>query len=524
MLTTNYLLHTAELLYNKFMQRRVILVILDGWGLAPASPANAVSLANTPNFDFLWSHYPHTKLAASGEAVGLPAHQMGNSEVGHLNLGAGRVVLQDLPRISRAIRDGSFYKNKILAETFAYAKKAGKSVHLLGLLSDGGVHSHISHLFALLEYAKKVGVHDVYVHPFTDGRDVSPKSALKYIRLLEKEMKLIGVGKIATISGRYFAMDRDNRWDRVKFAYDAMVDGRGELADTATEAIEDNYARGITDEFIRPTIIDGKGVIGSEDAVIFFNFRSDRPRQLSRALVDPCFSGFKCENTPTGIRFVTLTQYDVSLPTSGIVFPEENLENTLAEVLSKHDDSQFHIAETEKYAHVTYFFDGGIEKSVDGEDKQVIPSPQVATYDKKPEMSARGVADALISQIGKYDFLVANFANADMVGHTGILKATIKACNEVDIELGRVVEVAKKSGYTVLVVADHGNAEKMLAADNTPCTSHTTSPVPFIMVSEDKQRLREVQSPKLGNVAPTILALMNIEKPKEMTEASLCLM
>jgi len=501
-----------------------MLVILDGWGLLPAGPANAVSLADTPNFDFLWSHYPHTKLAASGEDVGLPAHQMGNSEVGHLNLGAGRVVLQDLPRISKTIRDGSFFQNKVLEETFIYAKKTGKPVHLLGLLSDGGVHSHISHLFALLEYAKHMGVHNVFVHPFTDGRDVPPKSAIKYIQELENEMKLIGVGKIATIGGRYFSMDRDSRWERVKFAYDAMVEGRGELADTAAEAIEDSYARGITDEFIRPTVIDPKGIIGSEDAVIFFNFRSDRPRQLSRALVDPCFSGFKCQNTPTGLYFVTLTEYDVSLPVQGVVFPQQKIENSLAQVLSHHGFNQFHVAETEKYAHVTFFFDGGIEQSEKGEVKDMIPSPHVATYDKKPEMSARGVADSLIDHIGKYDFIVANFANADMVGHTGIVKAAVKACAEVDIELGRVIEKAKQENYAVIVVADHGNAEKMLNSDGSPCTSHTTSPVPFILVSEPMQKLRHSRNPKLGSVAPTILDIMGLEIPKEMTEDSLCLM
>jgi len=501
-----------------------MLVILDGWGLLPAGPANAVSLANTPNFDFLWSHYPHMKLAASGEAVGLPAHQMGNSEVGHLNLGAGRVVLQDLPRISKSVSDGSFFQNKVLEDTFAYAKKTGKPVHLLGLLSDGGVHSHISHLFAILEYAKHMGVHDVFAHVFTDGRDVPPKSALKYVARLEKEMKLIGVGKIATIGGRYYAMDRDSRWERVKYAYDAIVDGRGELADSASEAIEDSYARGLTDEFIRPTVIDSRGVVGDGDSVIFFNFRSDRPRQLSRALVDPCFSGFKCENTPSKLHFVTLTEYDATLKTQGIVFLQETLENTLAGVISREGLSQFHIAETEKYAHVTFFFDGGVEKALVREDRNMIPSPHVATYDKKPEMSARGVANSVMEQIGKYDFIVANFANADMVGHTGILKAAIKACAEVDLELGRIVEKAKQENYSVIIVADHGNAEKMLNSDGSPCTSHTTSPVPFILVDNEGCRLRDVTIPRLGNVAPTILDLMNLEKPKEMTEESLCLM
>lgn len=499
-----------------------MLVILDGWGLAPASASNAVSVAHTPNFDFLWSHYPHLKLAASGEAVGLPAGQIGNSEVGHLNIGAGRVVLQDLPRISKSIADGSFYKNQVLADTFSYAKDKNKPVHIMGLLSDGGVHSHISHLFALLEYAKSAGVHRVYIHAFTDGRDVEPQSATRYIKALEKEMRLIGVGKLATISGRYYAMDRDHRWDRIQLAYEAMVEGKGELADSATEVIEDNYARGVMDEFIRPTVLDPEGTIGDGDAVIFFNLRSDRPRQLSRALVDPCFSGFKCSGTPKNLHFVTMTEYDSALPTAGVIFPYEEIKNVLSETLSREGKSQFHIAETEKYAHVTFFLDGGKEAASRGEERLLIPSPKVATYDQNPEMSVAGVSKNLLERIDKYDFLVVNFANADMVGHTGKLKAAVKACEAVDAELGKIVKKAQAEGYNVIVTADHGNAEKMLNADGSPCTAHTTNPVPFILIGEHK--LRTLESPKLGNIAPTILNLMNIEKPKEMTESSLCLM
>jgi len=501
-----------------------MLVILDGWGLAPASASNAVSVANTPNFDFLWSHYPHLKLAASGEAVGLPPHQMGNSEVGHLNIGAGRVVWQDLPRISNAIKDGSFAKNKVLADTFAYAIKHDKPAHLMGLVSDGGVHSHITHLFALLKYAKAAGVKDVYVHVFTDGRDVPPKSAVKYVATLEDEMKNIGIGKIATISGRYFAMDRDNRWDRVQLAYEAIVDGRGELADTAEEAIEDSYARGVTDEFIRPTIIDKKGKIGSGDAVIFFNLRSDRPRQLSRALIDPCFSGFRCQNTPEKLYFVTMTEYDPELKTQGVVFPYEEIKNVLSEVISGDGLTQLHIAETEKYAHVTFFLDGGKEAKTKGEDRIMVPSPKVTTYDKQPAMSAPEVGKQLLEQIGKYDFIAVNFANADMVGHTGIVKAAAAACEAVDVELGKIVRKAQESGYNIIVTADHGNAEKMLNGDGTPCTAHTTNPVPFILVTKDGYHMITIREPKLGNIAPTILDLLGLPKPKEMTEKSLCLM
>lgn len=501
-----------------------MLVILDGWGLAPASATNAVSVAKTPNFDFLWSHYPHLQLAASGEAAGLPVGQMGNSEVGHLNIGAGRVVWQDLPRISNAIKDGSFFKNKVLADTFAYAKEQNKPVHLMGLVSDGGVHSHISHLFALLTAAKHAGVHDVFVHVFTDGRDVAPKSALKYITALEKEMNEIGVGKIATVCGRYYAMDRDNRWDRTKLAHDVLASGKGELADTAEEAIEDNYARGVTDEFIRPTIIDENGTIKSGDAVIFFNLRSDRPRQLCRALVDPHFTGFKRQNAPEKLYFVTMTDYDPTLKTRGVLFPQEKITNILSEVISENCCTQLHIAETEKYAHVTFFLDGGEEAKIKGEDRIMIPSPKVATYDRQPAMSAEEIGQNLLAQIGKYDFIAVNFANADMVGHTGIMKAAVIACEAVDKELGKIVRKAQESGYNVIVTADHGNAEKMVNDNGTPCTAHTVSPVPFILVGDEHVRLKEVAMPKLGNIAPTILDLMKLTKPKEMKESSLCLM
>lgn len=493
-----------------------MLVILDGWGLAPASPTNAQSVAKTSNFDFLWSHYPHMKLHASGEEVGLPKGQIGNSEVGHLNIGAGRVVWQDLPRISNAIADGSFYDNEVLEKTFAYAKDNNKPVHMLGLLSDGGVHSHISHLFALMKMAKLVGVPEVYIHAFLDGRDVEPQSAEKYIKQLEEQIERIGIGKIATISGRYYAMDRDNRWDRVEQAYNAMVLGEGDLGDNALQTVEDSYKRGVNDEFISPTVIDSKGLISDGDAVVFFNLRSDRPREIARSLTTPDFRDFKRDKVPKNLYFVTMTDYDPTLPTKGIVFPQKEIKNILSQVIAEDGLTQFHIAETEKYAHVTFFFDGGVEKASKGEDRLLVPSPKVATYDKKPEMSADEVTKSLLERIGKYDFIVVNYANADMVGHTGMMKPAVKACEAVDTCLGEIVKKAETEGYNVIVTADHGNVEKMLNVDGSPCTAHTTNPVPFILVSSEGRKLKDLKSPKLANIAPTILALMGLAKPNEM--------
>jgi 2,3-bisphosphoglycerate-independent phosphoglycerate mutase len=498
------------------MQRRVLLVILDGWGLAPAGPANAESLAKTPNFDFLWSHYPHLKLHASGEEVGLPKGQIGNSEVGHLNIGAGRVVWQDLPRISNAIKDGSFFKNEVLLKTFEYAKKNNKPVHMLGLLSDGGVHSHISHLFALMKMAKESGVTEVYIHAFTDGRDEEPQSAERYIRMLNEQIKQIGIGKIATISGRYYAMDRDSRRGRIEAVYNAMVLGEGDLGDSAEQVISDSYKRGVTDEFIPPTILDSKGLISDGDAVIFFNFRSDRPRELTRALTDTAADSFKRAKILKNLYFVTLTEYDPTLKIKGVAFPYIKINNVLSEVISADELTQFHIAETEKYAHVTYFLDGGEEKPFSGEENMLIPSPKISTYDKKPEMSAEEVTKNLLERIGKYDFIVVNYANADMVGHTGMMKPAIKACEVVDSCLGEVVKKAREKDYNVIVTADHGNIEKMINTDGSPCTAHTTNPVPFILISNGEYKLRELNSAKLANIAPTILKLMGVPKPQEM--------
>jgi len=495
-----------------------MLVILDGWGLAPASSTNAQSVAKTPSFDFLWSHYPHMKLAASGEEVGLPKGQIGNSEVGHLNIGAGRVVWQDLPRISNAIADGSFFQNEVLEKTFLYAKENNKPVHMMGLLSDGGVHSHISHLFSLMKMAKQAGVPEVYIHAFTDGRDVEPKSAEKYIAQLEEQIKLIGIGKIATISGRYYAMDRDNRWDRVERAYNAIVVGEGDLSSSAIQAIEDNYKRGVSDEFVNPTIIDAKGTIQDGDAVVFFNLRSDRPREIARALTDSKFIGFKRAKILKNLHFVTMTDYDPTLKINGVVFPQREIKNILSEVISADGLTQFHIAETEKYAHVTFFFDGGVEKAVQGEDRLLIPSPQVSTYDKKPEMSADEVTKNLLERIGKYDFIVVNYANADMVGHTGMMKPAVQACEAVDKCLGEIVKKAQAEGYNVIVTADHGNVEKMVNADGSPCTAHTTNPVPFILITDGSYKLKDLKSPKLANIAPTVLKMMGVARPHEMEE------
>lgn len=502
------------------MERRVILIILDGWGLAPSSRGNAISLAETPNFDYYWTKYPHLKLAASGESVGLPRGQIGNSEVGHLNIGAGRIVFQDLPRISNAVKDKTFFDNKALKAAFSYAKGKNRSIHLIGLLSDGGVHSHQDHLYALLEMAKKEKVKNVYIHVITDGRDVGPKTALEYLEKLGQKIKETKTGKIATIIGRYYAMDRDKRWDRTEIAYKALTERKGNASDPQ-KIIRDSYKKGVTDEFIKPHLVDKKGAIKDGDSVIFFNLRSDRPRQLSEALVNPRFKDFKRNKIPKDLFFVTMTEYEKNLPVDGIAFSEQVVYDGLAEILSKHNKRQFHIAETEKYAHVTYFFNGGVEKQFFGEHRFLVPSPKVATYDMKPEMSAKEITDKLLEEIGEYDFILVNYANLDMVGHTGNIAATIKACEAVDSCLGEVVKKAIKTDYQVVIAADHGNAEKMLDSDGKPVTSHTTNQVPFILVSAEDYRLKSLNNAKLANIAPTIIDIMKLEKPKAMDETTL---
>ncbi|MDL1955505.1 MAG: 2,3-bisphosphoglycerate-independent phosphoglycerate mutase [Candidatus Desulfofervidus auxilii] len=500
----------------------VVLIILDGWGLNPKKKGNAVALANTPVMDYLMATYPWTTLKAHGEAVGLPEGVMGNSEVGHLNLGAGRIVYQDVTRISKAIKDGNFFKNKILLEAMARAK--GKKLHLLGLVSDGQVHSSLDHLYALCKLAKEKGVNQVFIHAFTDGRDTPPKSALKYIEDVEENIKNIGVGKIATVSGRYYAMDRDNRWERIKLAYEAIVLGKGFLAKSAIEAVKNAYERGETDEFIKPTVIisDNKepiATIDDNDVVIVFNFRADRVREITRALTSKDFSYFPRQKWPFLNYFVCMTEYDIkfNLP---VAFPPENLKNILGEVISQQGWKQLRIAETEKYAHVTYFFNGGKEKPFPGEERCLIPSPkEVPTYDLKPEMSAPEVTVEFIKRLKtkKYQFIVLNFANGDMVGHTGVLEAAIKACETVDKCLGEILNEIKRQNGIAFVTADHGNAEEMIDDETgQPHTAHTLNPVPFIIVKDPVPKIK-LKSGILGDVAPTILHLIGCSIPQEMT-------
>lgn len=503
----------------------IALVILDGWGIGRKDdPNNAISQSETPHMTLLNEMYPHTTLACSGEAVGLPDGQMGNSEVGHLNIGAGRIVYQELTRISKAIKDGDFFENEVLLNVIRQVKKNGSALHLMGLLSDGGVHSHCNHLYALLELAKRQGIEQVYIHAFLDGRDVPPSSALGYIDDLESKITEIGVGKIATISGRYFAMDRDKRWERVEKAYAAMVYRQGQQAPTARAAVEQAYTGGETDEFVKPTVIASCGNCGikANDGAIFFNFRPDRARQLTRVFVDKDFAGFDRANAFMPLAFATMTQYDETLPVA-VAYPPQYLKNTLGEVFSAAGLTQLRIAETEKYAHVTFFFSGGEEKPFENEERILIQSPKVATYDLQPEMSAVQVTDKVVEAIksGKYDLIVLNYANGDMVGHTGKLRAAISAVATVDKCVGRVVDAIRDRGGITLITADHGNAECMLdEATGEPFTAHTTNKVPFILVSE-RHRNAKLHSGRLADISPTVLELAGMAKPAEMTGASL---
>ncbi len=502
----------------------LVLLILDGWGISQQVDGNAVLMANTPVIDRLLGNYPNTTLEASGESVGLPDGLMGNSEVGHLNLGSGRVVYQDITRINKSIRDGDFFSNEILSGALTHVLENDSSLHLMGLLSDGGVHSHIDHLFSLLEMAKKAGLDRVFVHAFLDGRDVPPRSALQYITQTEKRMQELGVGKIATVSGRYYSMDRDKRWERVCLAYDALTIGEGETAPSAEKAVMSAYERGENDEFVKPTVVlsheEATAVIKDGDAVIFFNFRPDRARELTGALTLNDFPGFDRKQAPD-IHFVCMTRYDetIDLP---IAFPHEHIDNTLAEYLSNCNKRQLHIAETEKYAHVTFFFNGGVEEPYNGEDRVLIPSPQVPTYDLQPEMSAYEVTDALLDRIKyeNYDVIIANFANLDMVGHTGMLDATMRAAEVVDECLGKVLDAILSSGGAALVTADHGNSEQMVYYDDgSPHTAHTTNPVPLIFVSEMEDI--NIQEGILADIAPTMLKLLGLNVPLQMTGHSL---
>ncbi len=496
--------------------RPVCLIILDGFGVESPGTNSAISVAVTPNLDSYQANYSHTTLGAAGADVGLPDGQMGNSEVGHLNLGAGRIVFQDLTRINNSILDGSFFDNRVLITAIEEAKKNKSALHLMGLVSDGGVHSQDTHIYALLELAKKQGVQDVYVHCFLDGRDTPPKSALKYIKELEAKMQSIGIGKIAMVSGRYYAMDRDKRWERTKLAYDALVFGKGEERISAKDSIERSYKALNNDEFVKPAIIAGvDGRIKDGDSVVFFNFRSDRARQLTEALTQSNFDGFDRATRPPRIFFVSLTLYDVNFDLP-VAFAPVALDNTLDQVLEAHSRRQAHIAETEKYAHVTFFLNGGVEEPVAGEDRILVQSPKVATYDLSPEMSAREVADKAVSAVetGKYDFIVINFANCDMVGHTGIITAVVKAIEVIDAAVGDVVQAVKERGGATIITADHGNAEQMVDDDGKPRTAHTSNRVPLVVIGDSSMKLKE--GGRLADVAPTVLGLMGIPAPPEM--------
>ena len=488
------------------------LIIMDGFGIAPPAGDNAVTLAKTPVLDKLLEEYAHTTLSASGLDVGLPAGQMGNSEVGHTNIGGGRVVFQDLPRISRAIEDGSFFKNDAYNAAMDSCLKNGSSLHLYGLLSDGGVHSHIEHLFALLQMAKDKGLERVYIHCFLDGRDVSPTSGKGFVQELQDKCAALGVGRIATVMGRYYAMDRDKRWERVQMAYDAMVYGEGHHNSDPVAAVAESYANNITDEFVEPVVVDGDGTINDNDSIIFFNFRPDRAREITRAIVDPDFDGFRREFFPT--TYVCNTEYDATMPNVLVAWPRIAVKNGLGEYLSSMGMTQLRIAETEKYAHVTFFFNGGVETQYPGEDRVLVASPKVATYDLQPEMSAFEVCDKCVerNESGAYDVIILNFANCDMVGHTGVLEAAVKAVETVDTCVGRVVDATLKMGGIAMVTADHGNAEDMKQPDGSPMTAHTTNLVPFILCGAGT----ELRTGRLADIAPTILDVMGLACPEEM--------
>ena len=505
----------------KLKNAPVMLVIMDGWGNGDlAAKDNAVAVGKTPVIDGLMKSCPVTELLCSGEAVGLPDGQMGNSEVGHTNIGAGRVVYQELTRITRAIRDGSFFKNEALSGVMKTVKEKGGALHLFGLVSPGGVHSHTDHLYALVEMAKREGLKNVWVHAFLDGRDVAPKSAAGYLANLENKLAEIGIGKIAIISGRFYAMDRDKRWERVTKAYEAIAHAVGVKKKDATTAIADSYAADVTDEFVIPTVLEGYDGMKPEDGVIFFNFRPDRARELTHAFTDETFDSFKRDEALRP-AYVTMTQYEAGLNVQ-IAYPPEALTKTLGEVIEKSGLTQLRIAETEKYAHVTFFFNGGLEKPYDHEDRILVPSPKVASYDLQPEMSAIEVTDKVVEAIGsaKYDFIILNFANGDMVGHTGVMDAAVKAVETVDVCVGRVVEAVKKAGGVLCITADHGNCEQMLDKETgAPFTQHTTNPVPFILVNA--HRLHRLRKGKLCDIAPTLLKLAGLNTPKEMTGESL---
>ncbi len=503
-------------------KKPTVLMILDGYGISNETEGNAIAQAKTPVMDEILKKYPHVKGDASGMAVGLPDGQMGNSEVGHTNMGAGRIVYQMLVKITKDIEDGTFFENKALVKAMENCKQKDSSLHLMGLLSPGGVHSHMEHLYGLLEMAKKNGLSKVYVHAYLDGRDVPPSSAAEYMEEAVAKIKEIGVGSVATICGRFYAMDRDNAWDREEKAYAALVYGEGVEETDAVQAIKNSYANDVTDEFMLPTVVDKNGMIKENDSVIFFNFRPDRARQLTRAFVDADFTGFERRNGYFPLTFVCMAQYDAEMPNVLVAYPPEELKMTFGEYLSKNGKTQLRLAETQKYAHVTFFFNGGEEKQFEGEERILVDSPKVATFDEKPEMSAYEVCDNLVEAIksDKYDVIIVNFANPDMVGHTGIIEAAIKAIEAVDECVGKALNAVLEVDGQMFICADHGNAEKLLDEDSSPFTAHTTNPVPFIVVNyDDNAVLREGGC--LADIVPTLIEMMGMEQPAEMTGKSL---
>ncbi len=503
-------------------KKPTVLMILDGYGISNETEGNAIAQAKTPVMDEILKKYPHVKGDASGMAVGLPDGQMGNSEVGHTNMGAGRIVYQMLVKITKDIEDGTFFENKALVKAMENCKQKASSLHLMGLLSPGGVHSHMEHLYGLLEMAKKNGLSKVYVHAYLDGRDVPPSSAAEYMEEAVAKIKEIGVGSVATICGRFYAMDRDNAWDREEKAYAALVYGEGVEETDAVQAIKNSYANDVTDEFMLPTVVDKNGMIKENDSVIFFNFRPDRARQLTRAFVDADFTGFERRNGYFPLTFVCMAQYDAEMPNVLVAYPPEELKMTFGEYLSKNGKTQLRLAETQKYAHVTFFFNGGEEKQFEGEERILVDSPKVATFDEKPEMSAYEVCDNLVEAIksDKYDVIIVNFANPDMVGHTGIIEAAIKAIEAVDECVGKALNAVLEVDGQMFICADHGNAEKLLDEDSSPFTAHTTNPVPFIVVNyDDNAVLREGGC--LADIVPTLIEMMGMEQPAEMTGKSL---
>ena len=503
------------------MKTPTTLIIMDGFGLGEPGPGNAVANASTPNLDRIFRDCPGCKLSASGLDVGLPEGQMGNSEVGHTNMGAGRVVFQDLPHISRDIESGEFFQNSAYLEAVSNCREWGSALHLMGLLSDGGVHSHITHLFALLKMAKEQGLSKVYVHCFLDGRDVPPSSGKHYVEQLQAKSQQLGVGEIATVMGRYYAMDRDKRWDRVQRAYDAIACGQGPFEADAAEAVQKSYDAGVTDEFVEPVVCAKNAQVQDNDSIIFFNFRPDRAREITRCFVDEDFTDVERKTGFLSVDFICTTEYDATLPNVTVAYPHQKLVNTFGEYISNLGLTQLRIAETEKYAHVTFFFNGGVEQVFPGEDRCLIPSPKVATYDLQPEMSAYAVTEEAVKRIesGAYDVIILNFANCDMVGHTGVYEAACKAVSTVDECVNRVVEATSKMGGVSLITADHGNAERMIDEDGEPFTAHTTDLVPFYIVGASVQ----LRDGRLADIAPTMLDLMGLEKPAEMDGQTLIL-